>query len=93
MLNRWTSMYSPAVAQCSNVLNKYLSVFDNKRDLYSLFLAVMPKVPSRRIAYIKKIKEEKKDENTDIKLLANNFEISEREIKQYIAFNELSTKS
>ena len=48
----------------------------------------MPKVPSKRISYIKKVKEEKKDENSDLEMLANNLEISQREINQYIAFKE-----
>jgi len=88
MLNRWLSMYSPTIAICSNTLNKYLGVFDNKKDLYSLFVAVMPKMPSKRISYIKKVKEEKKEENTDIEMLATNLELSKREIEQYIAFKE-----
>jgi hypothetical protein len=81
-------MYSPTIAICSNTLNKYLGVFDNKKDLYSLFVAVMPKMPSKRISYIKKVKEEKKEENTDIEMLATNLELSKREIEQYIAFKE-----
>jgi len=88
MLNRWCSMYSPTTATISNILNKYLGVFESKRDLYSLFVAVMPKVSSRRIAYIKKIKEEKKEENSDIEMIASNLELSEREINQYIAFKQ-----
>jgi hypothetical protein len=88
MLNRWCSMYSPSTALVSNILNKYLGVFESKQDLYSLFVAVMPKVSSRRIAYIKKIKEEKKEENSDIEMVASNLELSEREINQYIAFKQ-----
>jgi hypothetical protein len=88
MLNRWCSMYSPMAATFSNILNKYLGVFESKRDLYSLFVAVMPKVSSRRIAYIKKIKEEKKEENSDIEMIASNLELSKREINQYIAFKQ-----
>lgn len=88
MLNRWCSMYSQSTATFSNILNKYISVFDNKKDLYSLFVAVMPNVPSKRISYIKKIKEEKKDEDNNTVMLANNLELSQREINQYIAFKE-----
>lgn len=88
MLNRWCSMYSQTTATFSNIVNKYLGVFDNKKDLYNLFVAVMPKVSSRRISYIKKVKEEKKEENNDIEMLANNLELSQREINQYIAFKE-----
>ena len=46
------------------------------------------KMPSKRISYIKKVKEEKKDENSDIEMLAINLELSKREIEQYIAFKE-----
>jgi hypothetical protein len=88
MLNRWCSMYSTSTATFSNILNKYLGIFESKKDLYSLFVAVMPKVPSRRISYIKKVKEEKKDENENIDMLATNLELSKREINEYIAFSE-----
>jgi hypothetical protein len=88
MLNRWCSMYSKNTATFSNIINRYLGVFENKKDLYSLFVAVMPNVPSRRISYIKKIKEKNIEENNDIDLLANNLELSKREINQYIAFLE-----
>jgi hypothetical protein len=81
-------MYSKTTATFSNIINRYLGVFDDKKDLYSLFVAVMPKVSSKRISYIKKVKEDKKDENTDIAMLANNLELSKREINQYIAFSE-----
>jgi len=88
MLNRWCSMHSPGVATICNALNKYLGVFENKTDLYSLFVAVLPRVPSKRISYIKKKKEEKKEEDVNIELLANNLEISKKEIAAYIAFSE-----
>ena len=63
-------------------------MFENKKDLYNLFVATLPKVSSRRIVYIKKTKETKKEENPDIELIANNLELSEREINEYIAFNQ-----
>jgi hypothetical protein len=88
MLNRWCSMYSPAVALYCNALNKYLSIFEGKKDLYNLFVAVLPSVPSKRIAYIKKVKEEKTEIDENIPLIAENAELSQREIKQYIALQE-----
>jgi hypothetical protein len=88
MLNRWCSMYSKTTATFSNILNRYVGIFEDKKDLYSLFVAVMPKVSSKRISYIKRIKEEKIEENNNIELLAYNLELSKREIKQYIAFSE-----
>lgn len=89
MLNRWCSMHSTATAKIGSILDKYLGVFDNKKDLYNLFVAVMPQVPNTRISYIKKPKEEKKEENKDIEMLACNLELSKREINEYIAFKEL----
>jgi len=86
IVNRWLSMHSPTVAKHSNILNKYLGIFDNKKDLYNLFLAVFPKTPYKKISYIKKVKEKKEDQDENIKPLAKNLELSEREIIEYIAF-------
>jgi hypothetical protein len=86
IVNRWLSMHSPLVAKHSNILNKYLGVFDNKKDLYNLFLAVFPKVSFKKINYIKKVKEKKEEQDENIKLISKNLELSEREINQYVAF-------
>jgi len=88
MVNRWLSMYSPFVAKHSNIIGKYLSVFDNKKDLYNLFKAVFPKVSYKKISYIKKVKENKQEEDENIKLVARNLEMSEREIKEYVDFKK-----
>jgi len=85
LLNRWISMYSPAQALISNTVNKYLSSFTNKSDLYSFFIAVFDKCPSKKIQYYKKIKSENNATNNEnILLLAKNKELSTREIKEYI---------
>lgn len=86
LINRWASMYSPKVALVSNTINKYLGIFDNKQDLYSLFAAVLPKVPSKRIQYFKKVKREADEKDENINLISKNLELSTREIEQYIAF-------
>ena len=85
LVNRWVSMYSPTTALQSNIINKYLGIFDNKIDLYRMFVNIMPKVSPRKIIYFKK---NKKDVEVDanIELLAKSYEISEREINNYIAF-------
>jgi len=86
LVNRWLSMYSSQVALTSNIINKYLGVFDNKKDLYSLFMALFPKVPAKKINYIKKIKENKDDKELDtVSLIAKNKELSQREILDYIS--------
>ena len=88
MLNRWISMYSPAMAQDCNIINKYLGAFENKKDLFNLFIATFKKVPFKRINYIKKYKEEKKEECEQLNLLAKSYELSKREIKQYLELKD-----
>jgi hypothetical protein len=85
LLNRWASMYSPAVAVRANILNKYLGIFDNKVDLYNLFVAVLPKVTPKKIQYFKKVKKDV-DIDSNIELLSKSYEVSKREITNYIAF-------
>ena len=59
MLNRWISMYSSNMAVYCNTINKYLGIFERKKDIFNLFAAVIPAVPSKRINYIKRKKETK----------------------------------
>lgn len=86
MVNRWVSMYSSSVIPACNKLNKYLSVFDDKKMLFSLFLNTLPKVKSKRLSYIKKQKEQQIDIDEKIALIAKNKELSQREVQGYIAF-------
>ena len=85
ILNRWLSMYSPDTAKVSNILNKYLSVFESKKDLYSFFVALFPKVPYKKISYFKKNKDkQEKFDDEIITKISNNKEISKREIYSYL---------
>jgi len=94
IVNRWLSMYSPQVASVCNDINKYYSIFDNKQDLYKLFFGIVPKVPSKKITYFKRIKETKDQSNTDtLKLMAKTRELSLREIKEYVELCNDVTKS
>jgi hypothetical protein len=88
LINRWISMYSPEMALVINNLGKYISLFDNKIDLYNFFVAVIPKKSRKNISYIKKIKDNvkaKKDEPDIVALLSKKHEISKREIKEYLS--------
>jgi len=86
LVNRWISMYSPECAIVINKLAKYISVFENKQDLYNFLVTMVPKVSKRNINYIKKIKEDKnkKEEVDFVSLLSKKHEISKREIKEYL---------
>lgn len=80
MLNRWISMYSNALALKCNLLNKYIAF--NKHTSYSLFYSIFDKVPTKKITYFKKKKEEA-NENDTVPLFSKALEISQREVKLY----------
>jgi hypothetical protein len=86
LVNRWASMYSPQLAKEANILNKYLGIFENKLDLYNLFVAYYPKVSPKKIQYFKKIKKTGEEEDQTLALYAKNLELSKREITEYLAF-------
>lgn len=83
---RWLSMYSPEYAQIINeTTNKHYNVFDTKKEWYDYLIKVLPKGSPGRIHYIKK--EKRKDINNFdeiVKFLAKRFEISRREVEQYL---------
>lgn len=86
MINRWASMYSPSMAVACNTVNKYLTVFEDKKNQFTLFLNLLPKVKFKKINYIKKKKETDKNIDEKIPLIAKTHELSQREITDYIAF-------
>jgi len=83
---RWLSMYSPEYAQIINeTTNKHYNVFDTKKEWYNYLIKILPKGSPGRIHYIKK--EKRKDINNFddiVKFLAKRFEISRREVEQYL---------
>ena len=85
MVNRWISMYSPQHATLVNLTsNRLYSALSTKESSYKFLLNVMPKSNPRRIMYVKKKKVDKTEETDDVTLLANNLELSKREINDYI---------
>ena len=87
MVNRWCSMYSADVSQIINeTTNKYSKVLNSKQEQYDFLFNFLPKYKKKRIDYIKKVKEEKTEENEEIPYMAKAMELSEREVKQYIDF-------
>lgn len=90
MINRWASMYSNTLALKCNLVNKFLVL--DKKLLFSLFINVFDKVPTKKITYFKKNKD-KTDENNRAALYSNALEISQREINQYIDILNSTTNS
>jgi hypothetical protein len=89
MVNRWCSMYSSDLVKILNeTSNVYGKTFLTKQEQYDFLLNILPKVKKRRINYIKKNREEKKEENTEIQNLAKFSELSEKEVVSYIEMLE-----
>lgn len=96
MINRWCSMYSPNMAVViNNTVNWLYSTFETKQQYYTFVKNVLPRVPNKRIHYIKKNKPtENKDETPDnTHLIAKRLELSQREIKSYYEFQSNCTTS
>jgi len=89
MANRWCSMYSSDIAEIINeTTNIYRHTFSTKQEQYEFALNILPKVKKKRIQYIKKQKEDKAEEDTNLIYIANAMELSQREIKDYLTILE-----
>lgn len=83
MTNRWGSFYSKDVAEfINNTTNRIecLSV-DKKENAYELLMGLYPKLPYKRIKYVKKSKHEEQASNTITHNIANSNMISVREVE------------
>lgn len=94
MTNRWLSFINPIVAENLNEFNTK-SFVEDKELHYKIMIALFPKTKSvPKIEYIKKLKEEKKTEDSNLiaeEIMAANMELSKREIRQLLSeLNELS---
>lgn len=93
MISRWTSMYSGSMSKLINqTFNRIWPSFDNKDMWYKAFIVVLPKSRFKKIEYIKKNKEAKKsnpERKQLIEYLANNMEMSKREIIEILDNNEI----
>ena len=93
MVNRWISMYSPQHATLVNLTsNRLYPVLSTKEFSYKFLLNVIPKSRPFRINYIKKSKSEKNTKSDTVEILANNLELSKREINVYINQLNLDTE-
>ncbi len=81
LVTRWLSFINPTICSCLNIINK--QVFLESKELhYKTLLCLFPKMKyTPRINYVKKVKEEKTEENKQVKILAEQFELSTREIE------------
>jgi len=83
LINRWLSFYSKDVC---NIVNQSVNKFSNfsKEEHYLFLKNMLPKLPLKRLDYVKKKKNDNNDSDDNVSMLAKNLEISKREINQYI---------
>jgi len=96
MLQRWLSMYSETLARLiNNSTNILWSTINTKQDWHQILAVLIPQLPRKKIQYLKKNAEKRKTIKSDkcvLEVLANNIELSEKEIKEYIDSSDLTTK-
>lgn len=84
LINRWISFVGNSCISINETVNR-LTCLD-KSQHYKLLLRCYPKLKQQPfIKYIKKVKEEKTKESNEITMLAQNLELSEREIRLYLS--------
>lgn len=92
MVNRWLSFYDRSKAVFVNeTLNKFGSLFEDKESLYDLYNNLIPRSSFKKINYIKKLKEEKTEDN-DIAIIAKNNMLSKREVQMYVDLRNTISK-
>ena len=85
IVTRWLSFINPTVAGTINQFNKQL-LLENKELHYKMMISLFPKMNyAPKITYIKKVKEEATEENKNLHLLAQRYELSEREVIQLLS--------
>lgn len=93
MVTRWLSFYSKSQATIANeILNRYAGVFTDKYDTYKFYSNIIPKMPFKKISYIKKNKVDTTKEVEHLDLVANNLNISVRELKEYLELKDQLSK-
>lgn len=86
MVNRWITMHSTDNATIINqTANRYSSTLITKNDQFEFLYNIIPKANyKQKINYIKKIKEQKTEKETNNSLIAKYRELSVREIDMYV---------
>jgi hypothetical protein len=82
LLNRWLSMCDVNICLIINSITNRWILKNNEIDILKFYRAFLPK-NCKPISYIKKKIQNKELKNTDLNKIANNFELSIREIELY----------
>jgi len=95
LTQRWLSMHSNDFAMIvNNSTNILWRGLDNNEIWYKLFMTVIPKTYNKQIKYLKKTAKKKKTEKEDdTKCIAENMELSQREVRAMTELKELIDES
>lgn len=90
-MQRWCTMHSTAITTiCNETTNRYWPVLETNKEWYTLLITTIPKCSFKKIAYLKKAKNETNiKEKEYIQKIATSLEISSRELISYIKDNNL----
>lgn len=90
LINRWISFVGNSAISINETVNQLGNI--DKAQHYKLLLKCFPKQKRQPfIKYIKKVKEEKTEEDDKVSLLASNMEMSQREAKLLLELTEQLT--
>lgn len=97
MIQRWCSMYSnDMIGFINDSTNLIRGGLDTNNQWYKLFMSVYPTLSYKRIKYIKKNKESDtrlgEDMSDVIKLLAEEHQMSIREVEEYVSVGKVDLK-
>ena len=88
LINRWISFVNPTLCLAITEQINSKVLLENKEMHYKTMICFIPKLNRcPRIQYIKKVKDEQKEQDFRIKLLAQKLEVSEREISELLNEN------
>jgi hypothetical protein len=92
LINRWLSFISPS--SCLAINESVNSLGNIDKDIhYKLLISCFPKQKyMSKINYIKKVKEDKEDQDNKISILSKTFELSQKEIQEMLDFNSTLNK-
>ena len=91
MINKWISFYSNEMCGIINKLsNTSNKVFDDNKYWYKFLFGVIPTLRYRRINYVRRnIDKPNKVSIEVLSFLANQMELSQREVSEYVKFFDI----
>lgn len=85
LIQRWCTMHSTPVAELINMSsNRYWSTYTSNKEWFIALKSTIPACKFKRLNYLKKNKKVALKNKDNLNKIANNLEISSRELNLYI---------